>query len=164
MTLLFIYLCFLEEKESKIFSEGCDQNKAVRIGFMLDHISRFFHSVDKPGVWSFPACRKPSSLLSVPCAAFAWLPALAHVVLQSSFLSRNKGLLGFPAPQRRPRGQTRLEGSSIFLNYLHLNGATWACASNPFLGIKQCPAWHLACISRKLDSVLLRTWSQWCDV
>lgn len=36
MTLLFIYLCFLEEKEG---------------------ISRFFHSVAKPGVWSFAACR-----------------------------------------------------------------------------------------------------------
>lgn len=91
---LFIYLCFLEEKESKRFLRGCDQNKALRVGFMLDHISRFFHSRMKPGLRSVPLCRKPSSLLSVPCAAFSWFPALAQVALQSSF----------PLQKQRPAG------------------------------------------------------------
>lgn len=38
----FFFKLFLEKKENKTFSEGCDQNTAIRIGIMLDHISRFF--------------------------------------------------------------------------------------------------------------------------
>lgn len=87
-----------------MFLGGCDQKKALRLGFMLDHICRFFHSVSKPGPWSFPACRKPSSLLSVPCAAFAWFPALAHMALQSSFPLQKQRPAGIPCSTEETQG------------------------------------------------------------
>lgn len=141
---LFVCLCFLEEKESKTFLGGCDRNKALRVGFMLDHISRFFHSVDKPGVWSFPACRRPSSVLPLPCAAFAWSPALALVALQSSFPVQKQRAAGAPCSTEEIQRVSQAWRQLQFLELLVLNGTTWACASPWELGTAQ--PWHLTLI------------------
>lgn len=83
----FFFKLYLEKKENKIFSGGCDQNTAIRIGIMLDHISRFFHSLHKTGLWSFPACRKWScwlSLPSLPGSLQEQVLTLTHMALQTS--------------------------------------------------------------------------------
>lgn len=134
---LFIFLCSLEEKESKMFLGGCDQKKSAK--GRLYHISRFFHSRMKPfkvfGVFV------PAENQVLFCLCCLCLVPCTGTCGSAELLSSPEARETFARVPCGTEETQRVSQAWRQLHFLELLAPEWSYLSTcQLLGVRHCPA------------------------